>query len=87
MEQIKASQDQAYAISGQLPAQGTREGAPLGGIASQAASQAAAKAPVQAAGDSQSIAFNPAQINPTDLESAHKALDPDRVARLLGLLD
>ena len=43
--------------------------------------------PIQAQADTQAIAFNPAQINTSDLESAHNALDPDRVARLLGLLD
>ena len=49
--------------------------------------QAPAMAAERLTGDSQSLAFNPAQINSTDLENAHRPLDPDRVARLLGLLD
>ena len=81
MEQIKLSQNQISGLSGQLPAKGISQDAPPA-----AAVAPAAPAAVMAA-DSQSIAFNPAQINASDLESAHKALDPDRVARLLGLLD
>ena len=75
MDQIKIGQDQISGLNSRLPAQGARpgvEGAP-------------AAAPIQA--DSQSIAFNPAQMSPTDLQNAHNPLDPDRVARLLGLLD
>lgn len=49
--------------------------------------QAQAMTAERLTGDSQSLAFNPAQINSSDLESAHRPLDPDRVARLLGLLD
>lgn len=80
MEQIKLSQNQISGLNGQLPAKGISQDAPA------ATPAPAAPAAVMAA-DSQSIAFNPAQINASDLESAHKALDPDRVARLLGLLD
>lgn len=76
MEQIKTGQEHISGISGQLPA---REVAP-------GAAPAAVAAPLAAA-DSQSIAFNPAQINAADLQNTHKPLDPDRVARLLGLLD
>ncbi len=76
MEQIKAGQEHISGISGQLPAREiARDAAP-----------AAQAAPLTAA-DSQSIAFNPAQMNSSDLQNAHKPLDPDRVARLLGLLD
>ena len=74
MEQIKIGQDQISGINGQLPAQAARSGA----------APAPAAAP---AADSQSIAFNPAQMSSTDLENAHQPLDPERVARLLGLLD
>ena len=64
------------------------EDAAADGVAPQsAASPGVMAAPVQPEGDSQAIAFNPAQIKAADLEGAHNALDPDRVARLLGLLD
>ena len=75
MEQIKIGQGQISGLNGQLPAQGVRPDA----------APAPSAAPVQA--DSQSIAFNPAQMTSTDLQNAHKPLDPERVARLLGLLD
>ena len=75
MEQIKIGQDQISGLNGQLPAQDVRPDA----------APAPAAAPAQT--DSRSIAFNPAQMTSTDLENAHKPLDPERVARLLGLLD
>ncbi len=81
MDQIKLGQNMAHDISVRLPAQEISQSAPA------AATQASAPAPELSAGDSQSLAFNPAQMNPTDLENAHRPLDPERVARLLGLLD
>ena len=75
MEQIKIGQEQISGINGQLPAQGLHSGA----------APASAVAPTQA--DSQNIAFNPAQMSSSDLQNAHKPLDPERVARQLGLVD
>lgn len=81
MEQIKLGQNMAQDISVRLPAQEIPQPGPA------LAAQAPAPASERPVGDIQSLAFNPAQMNPADLESAHRPLDPDRVARLLGLLD
>ncbi len=81
MDQIKLGQNMAHDISVNLPAREISQPAPA------AAAQAPVMAPEIPAGDTQSLAFNPAQMNPTDLENAHRPLDPERVARLLGLLD
>ena len=87
MDQIKLGQNMAYGLERPQP-QGASQIGPADGVAPQnAASPGVMAAPVQPEGDSQAIAFNPAQIKAADLEGAHNALDPDRVARLLGLLD
>ncbi len=86
MDQIKLGQDMAYGLERPQP-QGASQAGPANGIAPQNAASPVMAAAVQPESDSQSIAFNPAQIKAADLEGAHNALDPDRVARLLGLLD
>ena len=86
MNQLKLGQDMAYNL-GQPQVQGAAQSTPAQNIAPESPVSPAAAAPTQAQADTQAIAFNPAQINTSDLESAHNALDPDRVARLLGLLD
>lgn len=37
--------------------------------------------------DRVNLTFNPAAISPQDIENAHNQLNPDRVAKLLGLVD
>ena len=90
MDQIKLGQDMAHSLGrpqAQTRPQGIAQPTSAQGLAPENQISPAAAVPVQPQADTQAIAFNPAQINTSDLESAHKALDPDRVARLLGLLD
>ena len=86
MGQIKLEQNMAYGLE-RPQGQGASQAVSAGGIASQGASSPVAAAPILPEADTQAIAFNPAQMKAADLEGAHNALDPDRVARLLGLLD
>ena len=97
MSQLKLGQDMAYnlgqpqaraqGLAQPVPPQGVAQPAPTQGVAPEGPVSLAAAVPIQAQADTQAIAFNPAQIQSSDLESAHNSLDPDRVARLLGLLE
>ena len=86
MDQIKLGQDMAHSIGRPQP-QGVAQPVPAQVTAPENTGSAVITAPIQPQADTQAIAFNPAQIKSSDLEGAHNALDPDRVARLLGLLD
>ena len=86
MDQIKLGQDMAHSL-GRTQSHGVAHPGPAQGVAPENQVSPVAAAPIQPQADTQAIVFNPAQINTSDLESAHNALDPDRVARLLGLLD
>jgi hypothetical protein len=89
MEQIRIGQDMAHNLnlSGRPPTQAARLGVPAENAATEAAAQTAAVATPPLEGDSQHLSFNPAQINQASLENAHRPLDPNRVAQLLGLQD
>ena len=90
MDQIKLGQDMVHSLNrpqAQARTQGVANPASAQGIAPETPVSQVMAAPVQPQADTQAIAFNPAQIKSSDLESAHNSLDPDRVARLLGLLD
>ena len=86
MDQIKLGQDMAHSL-GRSQARDVAAPVPAQGIAPDGPVSPVMSTPIQPQADTQAIAFNPAQIKSSDLEGAHNALDPDRVARLLGLLD
>ena len=80
MDQIRSSQDHLQNL-GVRPSAETAQPEPR---VSAAGPASISSLPV---GDALNLSFNPAQFKPGELESAHKPLDPNRVAQLLGLVE